>query len=315
MGLTIGIDVGGTKVLAGVVDADGTVIAQARRDTPADDVGRTRELIVDVIRELSAAHPVDAVGIGAAGWIDAQRSTVLYAPNLAWRHEPLRDSVAADIDLPVVVENDANAAAWAEFRFGAGQGTDSLVLLTVGTGIGGGIVLAGNLVRGEHGIAAEFGHTLAVADGHPCGCGARGCLEQYTSGTALVRYARAAVRDGGTGPAAELLALVGGDVDKIDGPTVTRAARDGDPTARAAFAEIGRWLGYGMADAVQILDPAVIVVGGGVSEAGELLLDPARRAYADRLTQRGKLPVAEIRQARLGNLAGLVGAADLARRP
>ncbi|WP_018351067.1 ROK family glucokinase [Longispora albida] len=304
MGLAIGVDIGGTKVLAGVVDDAGKVIAEARRDTPADDVARTRDLIVEVITELAAAHDCEAAGIGAAGWIDAGRSTVLYAPNLAWRREPLRDSIAAQVTLPVFVDNDANAAAWAEYRFGAGQGARSLVLLTVGTGIGGGIILDGHLVRGAHGIAAEFGHTLAVEDGHPCGCGARGCLEQYTSGTALVRYARASQ---------DLLARVAGDPSKLDGPAVTRAAQDGDPAARAAFAEAGRWLGYGMADAVQILDPDVIVVGGGVSEAGELLLDPARRAYAERLAQRGKLPVADIRLARLGNQAGLVGAADLAR--
>lgn len=315
MGLTIGMDIGGTKVLAGVVDPEGTVLTQIRRATPADDVTGTRQVIVSAIAELAAEYDVEAVGIGAAGWIDADRSTVLYAPNLAWRAEPLREAIARDVNLPVVVENDANAAAWAEFRFGAGQGAKWLVMMTVGTGIGGGIVVDGALLRGAHGIAAEFGHTLAVADGHPCGCGARGCLEQYTSGTALVRYARAAARDAGpSGAAHELLVQVGGDIDKINGPAITQAARNGDPTAHAAFVETGRWLGFGMANIVQILDPDVIVVGGGVSEAGELLLEPARRAYADRLVQRGRLPVAEIRQARLGNLAGLVGAADLARQ-
>ena len=154
--LTIGVDIGGTKVLGGVVDPQGTVIETARKPTPADDVAATRDTIVEVARELAAKHPVEAVGIGAAGWIDASRSTVLFAPNLAWRQEPLRDYVQSAVDLPVVVENDANAAAWAEFRFGAAEDADdSMVMLTVGTGIGGGIVLGGRLLRGAHGIAAE----------------------------------------------------------------------------------------------------------------------------------------------------------------
>ncbi len=313
MALTVGVDIGGTKVLAGVVDVDGRVLALARRDTPAHDVSQVRDLVVEVVRELRVDYDVEAVGVGAAGWIDAERATVLYAPNLAWRDEPLRDEVASKVDLPVVVENDANAAAWAEFRFGAGLDVNSLALFTVGTGIGGGLVLDGQVVRGRHGIAAEFGHTLAVRDGPPCGCGARGCLEQYTSGTALVRYAQEAAKEDAAG-AADLIALAGGSISRIDGPMVTMAARDGDPTARQAFAQVGHWLGIGMANLVQTLDPEVIVVGGGVIEAGELLLDPARRAYAERLAQRARLPVAEIRGARLGNLAGLVGAADLARQ-
>jgi glucokinase len=308
------LDIGGTKILAGVVTDDGTIIAQARRDTPVEDAVRIRESIVDVVSELAIGRDIEAVGIGAAGWIDAQRATVLYAPHLSWRNEPLRDLIAQGVGLPVIVENDANAAAWAEFRFGAGRDVESMAMLTVGTGLGGGIVLESGLVRGGHGIAAEFGHTLVVDGGHPCGCGSRGCLEQYTSGTALVRYVRAALQDTSVDGAAGLLAQVGGDISKINGPVITRAAHDGDPIARAAFAEIGRWLGLGLANVVQMLDPLVIVIGGGVSEAGELLLDPARRAFTDRLVQRGKFPIAEIRQAKMGNLAGLVGAADLARQ-
>ena len=195
MSLTIGVDIGGTKVLGGVVDAQGNVLRTSRRPTPANDVGATRDVIVDVVRELVAQHAVEAVGIGAAGWIDASRSTVLFAPNLAWRDEPLRDYVSAAIDVPVVVENDANVAAWAEFKYGAAaDADDSMVLFTVGTGIGGGIVLGGQLLRGAHGIAAEVGHMLAVPEGHLCGCGRLGCIEQYASGNALVRFARAGAR-------------------------------------------------------------------------------------------------------------------------
>jgi glucokinase len=311
--LTIGIDIGGTKVLGGVVDADGTVVARARRDTPATDVSKTLDFIVEVVQELSTAHPVSAVGIGAAGWIDATRSRVLFAPNLAWRDEPLRDRVAARVDLPVVVENVANVAAWAEFRFGAARdATDSMVLFTIGTGIGGGIVLGGNLVRGAHGIAAEMGHVAVVPGGRPCGCGRQGCLEQYASGNALVRYAKVgAVNE--PGQAAVLLDMAGGSAEAISGPMVTRAAQDGDPVARAAFAEVGRWLGSGLADMVQVLDPEVLIIGGGVVDAGDLLLEPTWAAYLEALAARASLPVARVLPASMGNLAGVVGAADLAR--
>jgi glucokinase len=312
--LTIGVDIGGTKVLGGVVDAKGEVLAQARRDTPADDVTKTLDFIVEVVQELAADHAVSAVGIGAAGWIDASRARVLFAPNLAWRDEPLRDKVAKRVDLPVIVENDGNVAAWAEFRFGAARAAqESMVLVTVGTGIGSGIVLGGELVRGANGIAAEIGHMRAVPGGRPCGCGRQGCIEQYASGSALVRYTRdIATQD--PAAAAHLLDLAGGSVEAINGPMVTRAARDGDPLAIAAFTEIGTWLGGCLADLVQLLDPEVLVVGGGVIDAGELLLGPTRDAYHEQLAARGTLPVADVVAASMGNVAGVVGAADLARR-
>jgi glucokinase len=311
--LTIGVDIGGTKVLGGVVDDDGTVIDQARRDTPAADTKETLERIVDVIEELSGRHEIEAVGVGAAGWIDADRSRVLYAPNLAWRDEPLRDEIQARINVPVVVENDANVAAWAEFRYGAAKDADdSMVMFTIGTGIGGGIVLGGRLVRGAHGIAGELGHVLAVPDGHPCGCGAKGCIEQYASGNALSRFARELAAED-PARAAELLAEAGGDASRLTGPMVTDAAKDGDQVALEAFGTAGYWLGQVLADMTQIFDPQVLVVGGGVIEAGDLLLKPAKEAYIERLAARGKLPVAEIIPAQLGNVAGVVGAADLAR--
>jgi glucokinase len=312
--LAIGIDIGGTKVAGGVVDAQGRVLARTHGDTPAHEPGRTRRVVIDLIRELAAGHAVAAVGIGAAGWVDSASATIRYAPNLAWRDEPLREAVAATVDLPVVVENDGNAAAWAEFRFGAGRDTaDPMVLISVGTGIGGGIVSGGGLLRGGHGMAGEFGHTRAVPDGLPCGCGRRGCLEQYASGRALVRLARAGAAEQ-PGDAGGLLDLAGGRVDAITGPMVTTAARAGDKVACEAFHQVGRWLGSGLADVVQVLDPAVLVVGGGVADAGELLLSPVREAYAAALAERGRLPVAAVRAAELGGAAGVVGAADLARR-
>ena len=315
MTLTIGIDVGGTKVAGGVVDEHGAVLTSTLLDTPAEDQAGTRDTIVDVAAELASRHPeVTAVGIGAAAWIDAAGSTVLFAPNLAWRDEPLRDYVTKAVGLPTVLENDANVAAWAEFRFGAAQhADDSMVMITVGTGIGGAMVLNGALWRGSNGIAGELGHIQSVPGGHLCGCGRLGCLEQYASGNALVRFARAGARQE-PDRAGLLLKLAGADPLAISGRQVTQAAQLGDEVAREAFAHIGYWLGVAMADLAQVFDPQVLVVGGGVIDAGELLMGPTEQTYRDQLAQRGRFPVAELKAAETGNTAGMVGAADLARR-
>ena len=312
MALALGIDVGGTKVAAGVVDEDGTILARVRCPTPSASPDDVEHTIADVVTELRKDHDVSLVGIGAAGYIDAEGSTVLFAPNLAWRHEPLRKEVSALIGLPVTVENDANAMAWGEYRFGAGAGEDNLVCVTVGTGIGGGIVLNGKLFRGRHGIAAEFGHTQVVPDGRRCGCGLRGCWEQYCSGRALLHEARE-IADVDKQFGARLLELGGGRPEGIHAEHVTQAAREGDHAALACFEEIGRSLGQGLADMCAVLDPGRIVVGGGVADAGDLLLDPARAVFVTQLTGSGHRPVPEIVLAALGNDAGLVGAADLAR--
>lgn len=312
MSLTIGIDIGGTKVLGGVVDTDGTVVYSTLRSTPATDVAAIRDVIIKLVGELRADYEVSAIGIGAAGWIDAGRSKVQFSPNLAWRDEPLRNSVAAHLDLPIVVENDANVAIWAEFQYGAARNANSATLFTVGTGIGGGIVLDGQLIRGSHGVAAEFGHTLAVPGGAVCGCGRHGCLEQYASGRALVRYAVAGASQRPQ-DAALLLKAADGDADAIDGPMVTEAARNGDAVALDAFTKVGGYLGEALADTVQLLDPDVIVIGGGVINAGEILLAPTRERYHAVLHARGQLPVADIAAAQIGPRAGIVGAADLAR--
>jgi len=313
MGLAIGVDIGGTKVAAGVVDADGHILARVRRDTPAHDPDRVEDVIADCIRELATDHEVETAGLGAAGFVDAARSTVLFAPNLAWRNEPLRAAVEQRTGLPVVVENDANAAAWGETRFGAGHGQPHTVTVTVGTGLGGGLVVGGQLIRGAFGAAAEVGHMNLVPDGRPCGCGNRGCWEQYASGRALVTEARqraaASPEEAGL-----LLELAEGQAASITGPMVTMGAVAGDPVALASFAAVGAWLGHGLADLAAILDPRTFIIGGGVSEAGELLVGPARETFEAHLTARGHRPTATVRVAQLGQDAGLIGAADLARR-
>jgi glucokinase len=310
--LTIGVDIGGTKVAAGVVDERGTIVATTHRDTPADDVSRIEDAIAATVQDLTSEYHVGAIGIGAAGFIDAQRSTVMFAPNLAWRDEPLQASLERRLGLPVVVENDANAAAWAEVRFGAGRGADHVVTLTVGTGIGGGIVVNGQLMRGQFGAAAEFGHLTVVPEGRRCGCGLQGCWEQYASGRALVREAQKLARTS-PGMAGGLLRLAGGCPEAITGQMVTQAAAAGDGAALQCFQVVGTWLGRGLAGLAAILDPGLFVIGGGVSAAGEVLRAPALAAFRRYLTGGGHRPVAELRIAELGPKAGLVGAADLAR--
>jgi glucokinase len=312
MSLTIGVDVGGTKVAAGVVDASGTIIEKLRRSTPAASPSRTVEVIGGVVLELLSRHEAEAVGVGAAGFVNEARSTVTFAPNLAWRDEPLQQKVAGLAGLPVVVENDANASAWAEVRFGAARGQQHAVFISVGTGIGCGLVLNGQLYRGRWGMAGEPGHYRVVAGGRLCGCGNRGCWEQYASGSALVAEARDFARRS-PGAAARLLQLAGGSPEAIGGQQVTQAAREGDPGALQCFGAVGDWLGQGLADLAAILDPGCFIIGGGVSEAGELLLGPARAAFEKHLTGSHHRPRARITLAALRADAGLVGAADLAR--
>ena len=313
MTLACGIDVGGTKIAGAVVDLDGTILEEARVESPASDVEAIEKAIAGLVADLRTRHAVERVGVGAAGYVDAGRARVLFAPNLAWRDLDLKSELEQHIDLPVVIENDANAAAWGEFAFGAGADVDDLLMVTVGTGVGGGLVLDGELYRGAYGVAAEIGHLRVVPDGHLCGCGNRGCLEQYGSGSALVREARTAAA--GTSPrVAALVERAGGDPAHITGPLITEAARDGDDFSLELLATLARWLGAGIASLVAVLDPAAVVIGGGVSEAGDLLLDPMRVAFESNLSVHGYRPAAEIRLATLGNKAGVIGAADLARR-
>jgi glucokinase len=212
----------------------------------------------------------------------------------------------------VVVENDANAAAWGEFTFGAGEDTDDLLLVTVGTGVGGGIVHRGQLYRGGFGIAAEIGHMRIVPNGIECGCGEHGCFEQYASGSALVRVARERVANGDRGTEA-LKALADGDLNNITGPGLTELATGGDALSIELLADVGRWIGEGLAILASILDPRVIAIGGGVAAAGDLLLRPVVASFESHLPARSHRPQAEVRLAALGNAAGIIGAADLAR--
>lgn len=318
MSTRIGIDIGGTKVSGGVLDDDGRILVRTRRDTPdrSNAPRIVEDTIVEVYDELlalaeeAAVERPATVGVGAAGFVAADRATVVFAPHLSWRNEPLRESLGKRIDLPIVIENDANAALWAEHRFGAARGASHAVMITLGTGIGGALLVGGHLVRGRYGIAGEFGHMQVVPGGQRCECGNRGCWEQYSSGNALVREARSMAM-ANSPMAADLIAHVGGDVEDLTGPRITDAAKEGDATATELLAEIGHWLGVGIADLAAALDPEVFIVGGGVSAAEDLLLGPARDTFSRQLAGRGYRPAARIVSARFGPDAGLIGAATL----
>ena len=310
--LTVGIDIGGTKVLGAVVDPAGTVIAVERRPTEGHDVRLVEDTIVDLVTDFSRRYDVAAVGIGAAGFVDVTRTVVMFSPHLDWRREPLRARVATRVHLPVVVDNDANTAALAECRFGAGRGHRFVLCVTLGTGIGGALVLDNRVYRGANGMAGEFGHMQVVPDGHWCECGNRGCWEQYASGNALVRDARELVRSSSP-MARHLRDLVDGDADRLEGPQITQAAREGDPLSIELLADVGRWLGVGLAGMAAAFDPGCIIIGGGLSEAGDLLIGPTRQAFSRSLTGRGHREEPVIAQAELGPNAGFIGAADMAR--
>jgi glucokinase len=313
MTASIGLDIGGTKIAGGAVSATGEIIAEGRRDTPAQSPDQIAHEAADLIAELAETvdDQVASVGVACAGFVNATGSHVLFAPNLAWRDEPLKQRLESIIDFPVVIENDANAAAWGEFRFGSARQADDMVLVTVGTGIGGGVVVDSRLLRGAYGVGGELGHLRVVPNGIRCGCGNRGCWEQYASGSALLREARELINSG-TPHGASLADRCGGDPTKLRGQHVTEAAQDGDPAAVELLADLGTWIGEGVASVAAILDPELIVIGGGVAEAGDLLLEPIRAGFARQLTGRGHRPMAQIVPASLGNDAGMIGAAALA---
>ncbi|CCH28965.1 ROK family protein [Actinosynnema sp. NPDC047251] len=309
--LTVGVDVGGTSVRVGVVDADGAVLDTARAATPSGE-GALEEAIGAAVAEVASRHRVAAVGLAVAGFVASDRRTVLFAPHLAWRQAPVADRIAERVGLPVVLEHDANAAALAEHRFGAARGAGIAVLVAIGTGIGGALLIDGKVFRGAHGVAPELGHLRLVPDGRPCPCGKNGCWERYCSGTALTTTAvELLARHPGVSTSLAREAL--GDSRAVTGRRIAAAARDGDPLAKRAMIDLARWLGEGLALVADVYDPEVVVIGGGVSESAPLFLDEARERYAAVVTGAGHRPLARIRTAQLGDDAGIVGVATLAR--
>lgn len=304
--LVVGIDLGGTKIAGGVVDARGGLLAHREIPTEADG-GRDHVIgrIVDLVRELEgeASRPPRCVGIGAPAPLSPSRGIVWEAPNLpGWERVPLREILTDRLGLPVALENDARAAALAELHLGAGRGATEMLFIAVGTGIGGALVIGGRLHRGASETAGEIGHMVMVPDGPPCGCGNRGCLEQFSAGPAIARRALELVRGGAPSTLQELPEAA------VTGEAVAAAARRGDAVGLQAYREAGAWLGAAIASVANLVNPSLVVIGGGVAETGDLLLQPAREAAA-RHTLRRALESLRIVPAALGNEAGVLGAA------
>ena len=308
---TIGIDIGGTKIAGALVSSTGEILESVKVPTPASDSDALVSAVVELVNQLRTGHEVEAVGVAVAGFINAEQSEVIYSPNLSLRNEPLKAKLEAQLGIKVILENDANAAGWAEYRFGAGRGSRNMMMLTIGTGVGGAIVADGVLFRGGFGIGAELGHTRFVPNGKPCGCGQNGCLEKYGSGTALLESAKDLVSSG-TSEAQRLTELAEA-AGELSGEEVYQAILESDPGALRLLRELGTNIGQAVASFVAILDPEVLVIGGGVSALGEMLLDPIREAYLEHLPARGFRPELKLVLAELVNDAGVVGAADLAR--
>ncbi|MDI6870129.1 MAG: ROK family protein [Bacillota bacterium] len=311
----IGLDLGGTKIAAGVVAPDGRVVVSAVRPTPVGGgvpsvLAELAEAAQGVAAQAGlAVGEVEAAGLACPGPVDPATGTVSYAPNLHWRQVPVRELLSARLPWPCVVLNDADAAALGEAHFGAGRGAELMLYLTVSTGIGGGIVRQGELLTGAHGAAGEFGHQVIEPGGPLCRCGRQGCLEALASGTATARRAVERLRQ--ERPSL-LQQLAGGDPERITAALVGEAAARGDSLAAEVIAETASYLGIGVANLVAAFDPDRVVIGGGLANLGKRLLDPVRQ-----LVRREVLPPAgervEIVQATLGAFSGVVGAAWAAR--
>jgi glucokinase len=309
--LTVGIDVGGTSIRAAVVDGHGQVLDWTRAPTPKS-ARALDDALVRAVRELAQRHPVAAVGLAVAGFVTADRTAVRFAPHLPWLDAPVPPAISERVGLPVVLEHDANSALWAEHRFGAAAGGHNVVLVAIGTGIGAALLIEGRLYRGSHGVAPELGHLTVVPDGRACPCGKHGCWERYCSGRALADTAvemLAADPSGSTVLAREVAA----DPGSLTGRRVAAAAHDGDKLAQAAVADFARWLGLGLAAVGDLYDPDLVVIAGGVSTSAPLYLDEAREHYAASVTGAGHRPLARIRTTQLGEAAGMIGVAELAR--
>lgn len=319
--LNIGVDIGGTSVRAAVVDEQCRVVASRRAFTP-HTVAETEDVLCRLIGELATEYEVGAAGLAVAGFVSTDRRRVMFAPHLAWRADPVPARLSARLGLPVVMDHDVNSAAWAEYRSGSAQGSPVALLVALGTGIGAGLVVDGSIYRGAHGVAPELGHVVLVPGGRPCPCGKRGCWERYCSGTALARTAGELLTGKEFG-AEELLPAIDAaarsasplarvDASAITGTMVAAAAGEGDPVAVAAMADLSRWLGVGLAMATDILDPEVIVIGGGVAAAAPWYLPGARTFLSNAMTGAGHRPEPRVVVAQFGDRAGIIGAALLA---
>jgi len=310
----VGIDIGGTKIAAALVDEAGQILRELKVSSPIEDSGAMVDAISSLISEISSGESVVGVGVAAAGFLSVDREIMYHSPNISvWRNEPLKQLISERTDLPVLLENDANAAGWAEFQFGAGRAVSSMIMLTIGTGVGGAIISDGKLLTGGFGIGGELGHFTLVPGGRKCGCGLMGCLESYASGTALVQSARELVESGAAeGNRLRELEIQDG---VLAGEQVYQAILENDPGALGLIRQLGEYLGTAIGSyLVPILDPELAVIGGGVSALEEKLMEPIRTSFERAIPAKGFRPELAIVRAHFLNQAGLIGAADLARQ-
>ncbi|HYZ94057.1 MAG TPA: ROK family protein [Actinomycetota bacterium] len=304
--VAVGVDLGGTKISAGVVSSEGRILERRELPSDIDDPTSVVSQIGELVQQLAPEGAV-GLGIGAAGIVDYESGHYLYGPNTGLRDVRLCELVQDAVHLPTRLDNDANCAAWAEHRFGVGKGTTNFLCVTLGTGIGGGLVVDGRPYRGAHGGAAEIGHMMVDPDGLPCGCGRKGCWEQYASGLALERMATAEL---GTRPDSALNDLI---VDgRVPGKAITGGARNGDAFAEHLVERLATWVGWGLGSLVNILEPERIAIAGGVANDWDLLETRAVAAMRERVEASDRRPLPEVRKAELGSDAGIVGAALLA---
>lgn len=307
--VTVGFDIGGTNMRAAAVTNDGEILNATSVPTPRTATA-LEEGIKSLVEELSQEHIIGAVGLAVAGFLDPTCEIVRFAPHLPWRDRAVRSHLEQLLGLPVRLEHDANSAAWGEYRFGRAQGSQNWVLFALGTGIGATLMINGEIYRGAYGTAPEFGHLQVVRGGRQCACGKRGCLERYCSGTALVQTAQEILtRDQRPSP---LRALA--EEGTLTGKQVANWAREGDPVALEVMEDFSYWLGQALAIVGDVLDPELIVIGGGVSSAADLFLESATKQYQDSVVGAGYRPLATISTAQLGSDAGMIGVADLARQ-
>lgn len=307
--VSVAFDIGGTNLRAAAVSTSGAILSWSSLPTPSTS-DAMRESVMHLVHEMQASYRVDAVGLAVAGFIDPECEMVRFAPHLPWRNHPVRAELSDALGLPVCLEHDANAAAWGEHLYGAGQGRSNWVLFALGTGIGAALIQNGEIYRGAFGTAPEFGHLTVVPGGRPCACGKRGCLERYCSGTALVQTAEEMLEEHSGSSLLDAAHREG----RLDGKAVIKAAERGDAVAQAVVEDFGRWLGLALSIVVDVLDPAHIVIGGGLSNLDPKYFVPAQKYMAENIVGAGHRPLPTVQRAVLREEAGVIGVAALARR-
>ncbi|MHB1483252.1 MAG: ROK family protein [Saccharofermentanales bacterium] len=314
---SIGIDLGGTKIAAGIVDAKGNVII--KDSIPTGGQRHYSQIIADMAFLAGkicdnagiALTDIEAIGVGSPGTIDSKNGVIIYTNNINFKDVPMRSELQKHIKLPVFISNDANCAALGETsEAGAANGHKNVIMITLGTGIGGGIIIDGRIYEGANSAGAELGHTVIVVDGFPCTCGRNGCWESYSSATALIRMTREQItKDDKT----VMWEMIGHDLDRISGRTAFDASRTGDCAAVEVVNEYLKYLSEGIINMINVFRPEIFIVGGGISNEGDYLLEPVRK-YVKKYIYGGELvPIPEIVEAKLGNDAGIIGAAMLVK--